>query len=410
MNPSHHPGTSGARFNSYAHDADHRPEPPTVGEDGLVPDFSTWPDGRIDGFFETEPPPVAWFCEERLLSGRGHVLAGLGGSSKTRLLYHLGIGAVLGRLPWDWKISTTGSAALFLTEDVRDQVHRVIFEFGRHLHPDERELLIQRLRIFPLADKQATLLRLHGNTLQLSAVYGWLMSKVDLLPQPVRFIGIDPARRISEGDEASQTHQYAVGHMTDHMGIESGACAMLSAHAPKGILQAEELNSHSSRGAGAITDAVRGEFVVRNMTAGEALHYGITDIAERRRYVQLVGGKGNELPPEAYVPVWLRRGSAGLLEAVILEQIERGTVGASEMKALELLRVSTRSGESTMKFWRADCVAAGLIRPGTPVAQEKSMERIRDSLLEAGEIKKGTCRGCYVPTSPSTLRDDTDTP
>lgn len=355
------------------------------------------PDGRLNGMFDSKPQPVPWFSRERLLAGRGHLLAGIGGSSKTRMLYHLGAGAVLGELPWDWEVSTIGSAALFLTEDVTAQVHRVIFHLGERLNLEQRKLITHRMRVFPLAGHGVRLLAVAGNALHETEAYDWLMSMIDALPKPVAFIGLDPALGLTEGDELSPAHQRRLGELVDRIAIDTGACTMLTAHAIKGIHQAEELGSHTSRGSGAITDAVRGEFALRNMTADEAKRFGIDDRTERQLYVQLAATKGNELPPEAFAPVWLKRGTYGMLEGVSLEQVKRGSVGKRELDALEVLRTSG-PGSTTLKFWRVQCVSAGLIpRNSNEGAQEKCMQRIRDVLKDAGLVIPGAVRGMWSP-------------
>jgi len=381
------------------------PAPPPRGNgamhanvDGDEQDFTDWPDGRIDGFFEAEPPPHAWFCHERLLAGRGHLLTALGGSSKTRMQYHLGIGAVLGHLPWAWRIAVTGSAALFLTEDVRDQVHRTMHSFGQKLSPDNRALLCERLRVFPLAGRRALLLELNGNALAATDVLGWMMRQVEAMPKPVTFIGIDPAIGVSEGDEMSQTHQRRLGELADHIAIRTGACVVLSSHAPKGTLSVDEPMSHSSRGGGAITDALRAEFVLRNMTADEARKFGITDPLERRRHLQLVGTKGNELPPDAFVPVWLRRSAIGMLEQVSLAQSAPNGIGAREQLALDILVGSSGADGSAVptSIWRDRCVAQGLIAADNLDAQNKALQRLRDPLLAAGYVHQSE-RGRWIP-------------
>ncbi len=357
--------------------------------------FADWPDGRIEGFFENDPPQVQWFCHERLLAGRGHALAGIGGSSKTRVLYHLGVASAIGVLPWDWDVSITGSAALFLTEDVAAQVHRTLHLMGQQLPPNERRLLAERLRVFPLAGKRAQLLGLDSDGgLHETQVYDWLMRQLDAMPKPIAFVGIDPALGVTEGDELSQAHQRRLGGLVDHIAIESGACVVLSAHAAKGSMLTDEPGSHSSRGGGAITDAVRGEFVLRNLTPTEALGFGITDPVERKRYVQLAATKGNELPPEAYVPVWLKRvAGGGLMQAALT----RTAVGEKELKALSLLAAGTRNGDVFMSDWRGLCVAAGVIPIGEPKAQERAMERIRNALREAHLVEPGLQKGVWRP-------------
>ena len=101
--------------------------------------------------------------------------------------------------------------------------------------------------------------------------------------------------------------------------------------------------------------------------------------------------------PEAYAPVWMVRGEGGALSEVSLEQVERGSVGKRELEAHAILVIANQTGETAMKFWRAQCVAAGLITRGTEDAQEKAMNRIRSALVAAGLVTKGKVRGLWVP-------------
>ena len=360
--------------------------------------FARWPDGRIFGMFDCKPQPTTWHVRDRLLAGRAHVLAGVGGSSKTRLQYQLAAGAVLGRLPWDWTVTTTGSAALFLLEDSIDDSHRVLHAMGAHFDEAERRKLDNQLRVVQLAGFPARLLQLSGQQLIESDALYWLLDKIERMPKPVAYIGIDPALGVTEGDELSPSHQRRLGELMDHIAITTGACVVLTAHAAKNNHQADELGSHAARGSGALTDVMRAEYALRSMTADEARRFGIVDIVERKRYVQLACTKANNAPPEAFAPVWLRRGEAGLLSGVTLDQVERGSVGQRELQALEILSKDHVTGETSMKHWRAQCVAAGVIAAGAaPSAQEKAMERIRDALRDAGLVVPGVARGLWIP-------------
>lgn len=360
--------------------------------------FAQWPDGRINGMFDCKPQPKRWHRTNRLLAGRAHGLAGVGGSSKTTWQYQTAIGSVLGQCPWGWEVASMGSAGLFLTEDTIDESHRMLHAIGSQLSPEQHRLLIKHLRVYQLAGFPARLLALNGNSLIETDVYDWVMRQVEKMPQPVAYLGFDPALALTEGDEMSPAHQRRLGETLDRIAISTGACVVLTTHARKNLHQADELDSHASRGSGAITDALRGEYVLRTMTAEEARRFGIDDRAERQRYVQLAATKGNSLPPEAYAPVWLRRGEAGLLSGVSLEQVERGTVGDREQQALELLRTANTSGETSLRFWQGQCESAGLIATGTEAAREKAMQRIKGSLVSAGLVANGSRRGLWVPT------------
>lgn len=371
--------------------------PITPPADAQVDRFSKWPDGRIHGMFECKPQPKRWHCTNRLLAGRAHALAGVGGSSKTTMQYQVAVGSILGTLPWGWEVAARGSAGLFLTEDTIDDSHRMLHAIGGHLNEEQRKELTKQLRVYQLAGLPARLLALSGSSLLETGVYDWVMAQVDTMPKPVAYVGFDPALGLTEGDEMSPAHQRRLGELMDRIAIDSGACVVLTTHARKNLHQADELDSHASRGSGAITDALRAEYCLRTMTADEARKFGIDDKAQRQRYVQLAATKGNSLPPEAYAPIWLERGQAGLLSEVTLDQVERGSVGQRELQALEILRAANTTGETSMKFWREQCVAKGVIAQGTTTGQEKALERIRDALADAGLVSKGKVRGLWIP-------------
>lgn len=377
----------------------------TGSDDGFPtgkPQPAIWPasSGSIAAYLETPPPPLHWFVRERLLSNRGHLLTGVGGTSKTTVLYHLGIGAVLGRVPWDWQIERTGSAILILAEDDESNVHRVIANHAAHgnLNDAERRLIAEKLRVFPLAGKSSRLLAAgpNGTLVETEAAKG-LRELVKQIPDLV-FIGLDPALALTDGDEMSPAHQRRLGEWVDSLALLSSACVVLSSHAAKTVTTADEVGSHTSRGSGAITDAVRGELVLRTMTAAEARGFGITDIAERKAHVQLVVTKSNAAPPSAFVPIWLRRGMGGLLAQANLDEAEPGAVGVRERKALEILVDLAATSAPKMKEWRTACINAGVVAGKTEPAKEKAMERIRDALLNAGLIEPGLGKGVYVPT------------
>lgn len=357
-----------------------------------------WPgNGSVVRFLTTPAPPRRDLVRNRLLANRAHVLAGMGGVSKTKFLYHLAIGSVIGRLPWDWEYDRTGSAVLVLTEDTTEDVHQSLWAFinALQLSGDECTLLAEQLHIFALAGRNCRLLASVGGELvetsRVEALIGTLRAIA-----PV-FVGFDPALAATEGNELDQAHQRRLGEMFDRIAIELDACVVVAAHASKGLQNAEEIGSHSARGAGALTDAVRGEFTLRGMTAPEARTFGIDSVEERLSHVQLAFTKSNAMPPSARVPLWLRRGQGGVLEPADLVPRARPVVGPREIRALELLSELARVSAPTLRAWREACIAAKLINGATAPAREKAHDRIRDALLASGLIERGATRGIYVP-------------
>ncbi len=371
------------------------------GEDAVRRAFlaGTWPGEGLDVVtcLGTPAPPTAWFITERMPAGRAGLLAAVGGSSKTRMLFHLAVGACIGRLPWLWEVARTGRAVLLLAEDTAADAHHALNLIGRTLAPDERRQVVDRLTVYPLAGEDARLLRLvAGGVLTPTERAADLMRRL-MMARDLAFIGLDPALALSDGDELNPAHQRRLGEFCDRLAIETGACVLLSAHAAKGSQSLDEPGSHTARGSGALTDCVRFEFVLRTMTAAEGRQFGISDIAERKAHVQLLATKGNALPPSSFAPLWLRRGIGGALEPAELERQEASAIGRRELAALDVLRELCRASTPTMKVWREACVVAGLLTGKTPSAIERCMERTRDSLLAAGLIVAGIGRGVFTP-------------
>lgn len=352
---------------------------------------------------EIEPAPIEWLIEDRIQLGRGAIVTGVGGSSKSRLLYHLAIGAAIGRLPWPWNVHNRGSSMLLLTEDTEGDVHRTLWGTCRamNLTAAERSQVAKHVVCYALAGHDCKLLGVDpiSGALVPNGLFKGLEDEITKRGDVV-FVGLDPALSLTPGDELNQGHQRALGKMADDLAVRTKAAVMLVAHASKGSLSRDEMASHNARGGGAITDAVRGEFSMRTMTLKEAKDAGILDKEERNRHVQLAATKGNHLPPAAFVEIWLRRGEHGTLTAANLQFSDKGSaqvVSSHDIKVLEILTAMCATHTPKLNEWRDACIAAGLIAPGKPDAQTKAMRRAVNRLLEGGHIGKGMGTGVYLP-------------
>lgn len=360
-----------------------------------------WPEDDGSGvaaLLDSEPRPVSWLVKNKVPHGRAIGLTGIGGVSKTRCMFQIGIGAVTSRTLWGWAFERTGAAALFLTEDTADDAHRKLHEIkhAMNLTDAEGRAVRQKLKIFPLASVSPTTLLEAGpgGTLHESERAAGLFRRCKSIPDLV-FIGLDPSLSLTEGAELDQSNQRQLGKLVDRLAIETGATVMLVSHAAKSLQTAEEINSHSSRGAGSLTDALRAEYVLRGMTAAEARQLGVSDIENRKGYVQLVATKGNDLPPSAFVPIWLRRGTAGVLELANIEPADGADVlHKRDTDALGVLRRLNREGTFQFSDWLAALLAEGTIK-GQTEAAKKTLQRIVRVLLAHGLIERGPIRGTY---------------
>ena len=347
---------------------------------------------------DVEPSPQKWFIQDRIVAGRGVVVSGIGGSSKSRFLIHLAIGACIGDIPWNWEVVQTGRALLVLTEDTEEDFHRMLHNICLSLDitQDEKRTLYQKLIIYPLAGQEVSLLgKNKSGKLEPSDLFKDLVRFIQETGDIV-FIGLDPALSITDGDDMDQSHQRRLGKMTDDLAVLTGAVVMLVAHASKNLK--EEITSHNSRGGGALVDAVRGEFVMRNMTRNEARRAKVSE-EDRHKIVQLVGVKGNMLPPSAFIPVWLLRDQYGNLKPAEIEfNMDVDSIGKREQDALKIL-IEMNNGGIMVKLgeWKKALIEAGIIKKTKKQKnQDQEMFIIRKKLFDAGMIKSES-RGIWIP-------------
>lgn len=348
----------------------------------------------------TPAPPIPWLFDHRWQSGRGYLLTGIGGSSKTRMMYMQAIAAITGVCAWGWSVVKTGKAVLILTEDTEEEAHltleSTINVMG--LTDTQREMVAENITIFALAGENVKLLEMRGTVLHESETLHGLEKMIMELGDVV-FIGLDPALGLTEGDENSQNHQRTLGRCADNLAVRTGAAVAVISHATKASNNADELNSHNSRGGGSITDAMRGEYSMRTMTAKEAQKAGVTDITERKRLVQLVATKGNHLPPEAFVPIWFRRVEGGALTvAEISMDKPAGTVSKSHRKVYDVLVSEYAKTNEPVKLsdLKERCIFESAIQCPTPEAITKSLTRAMKALCDAG-MATTPSRGKYLP-------------
>lgn len=342
----------------------------------------------LRSLIDETPVEQKWFIENRIPAGRGCVCSGIGGSSKTTFLKQLAIGAVLGRLSWDWKVETFGRSLLVLTEDTAEEAFRSIHYMCEALGLSrlEKEKVYSGLVVYPLAGADVILLqRSNKSTLENSPLFEALVRKIQAMGDCV-FVGLDPALSLTDGNEQDQADQRRLGKMCDNLAVLTGAAVMLICHAAKTFK--EEISSHNSRGASSLVDAVRSEFVLRTMTTNEARRAKITDAVERFRLVQLVATKGNHLPPEAYLPVWLRRGDWGILSEADVSYNDEGGITELDKQALKVLAEMCQGGLPVrLMDWRNALVEKSIIKAGTAKSQETAAFRIRRSLYDNGLIR-----------------------
>jgi len=140
------------------------------------------------------PEPFTWLINGRIPLGRGILLTGIGGSSKTRMLYHLAIGSIVGEVPWEWEIDSTGKSILIVTEDTINDVHHTLHNTCKALNLSDKQIdkICNHLIIYPLAGQDIKLLAtsVDDKSLVKTTNFQSLLEKITDIADVV-FIGID---------------------------------------------------------------------------------------------------------------------------------------------------------------------------------------------------------------------------
>jgi len=325
------------------------------------------------------------------------------------MLYQMAAAAILGTCPWGWNVDRTGRAVLILTEDDENDPHITLhtIKVVMGLNEEQSRKIAENLHVYPLAGEDVKLMIRDPASAALvpSGKLAGLEEMVKAVGGVV-FVGIDPALGVTEGDEASQTDQRALGRMADNLAVRCDCAVIILTHGTKGSQQSDEISSHSSRGGGAITDAVRVEYGMRTMTAKEAPRFGINDIAERESYVQMKVTKGNRIPPDAKVPVWFRRGRGGFLEVVELTEAAAGGISPQAKRVLDVMvEMDPDNNGVRLQDWRQRCADKHIIVGPTDNARNLAMKRMLKSLGNRVTKKEGE-RGTYLRNFAAFDTDD----
>jgi AAA domain len=346
----------------------------------------------LDGLSEVASRPIEYSVDGLLMSGRAHLLTGMGNASKTTLLNQFAVGIATGTPVLGWPVMVPGHAVLLLAEDTAEDAQRRIYDIlNSLLIPSALEAQCrERLHLFAVAGQDCTLVGGPDQGRRLAELIDHCNSLGN-----VRLIGLDPAIAMSRGRELDELDQRALANAMEKLALETGASVVLVSHAAKSIQYQSEIGSHYSRGSGALTDALRLEMLLRVMTTKEAKSFGVSE-NDRHHYVRFQVTKANRLPPSAMAPRWFMRSGGGVLVPAALEiAADNGNrLKPRDIEALQLfIEVDELTGELahvSLKFplWKERCLAGKLLTGSTPAAQDMSARRLLQSLQQRGLVEQ----------------------
>lgn len=257
--------------------------------------------------FECEPAPIDYVLPGMVAGSVGAIVSP-GGAGKS--MAALQIGATLAGGPDLLNLSDmrSGRVVYLPAEDPICTIEHRLHYLGKHLAPNERELVAQNLLIEPLIGLEPDLMDGRWSDALTRAANG------------ARLLILDTLRRFHSYDENDSGAMAAVVGRLESIAQKTGCSILFLHHTNKGaaFMGAGDMQQ-ASRGSSVLVDNIRWQAYLAGMTPAEAEKWGVDD-AMRSHFVRLGVSKVNYGPP---LPErWLRRNEGGVLSPAVLEKQE----------------------------------------------------------------------------------------
>jgi regulatory protein RepA len=266
----------------------------------------------------SQPRPILDYLLPNLLKGTVGMLVGKGGIGKTTFMLQVGtelaIGApILGGL---FPAAEPIRVLMLLAEEMPEvMANRLHDAFASRLPsdlPDQHRtsqverLLNENLHIYALAGADVSLL-CQGEPTD-------ALAKIKVLAKDMDLVIIDPIRRFHDGNENDSGDMTRLVRTIEHALCSSGQTVLISHHVNKvsGANIAGD-NQNDSRGSSALTDGVRWQANLSQLSREDASKLGVDELA-RLSLTQLLVTKANYGPP--VLRSVLKRTKDGALEMV----------------------------------------------------------------------------------------------
>jgi RecA-family ATPase len=264
-------------------------------------------------------PPVLDFVLPGLLPSTVGTIVGPGGIGKTTFLLQLAM-SVAAALPVAGGVFPAAKApcrAVILAAEesatlLQLRLHAIAGKSTRgasalatkHLGREETIALWEKnLSIIPAAGEDVYLVQNGERTAYLASLCDFCKG--------ARLIIVDPLRRLHDGDENNSGAMTHVVQTLELLAHSTGAAVIAVHHVSKGALAGSEPeNAGVSRGSIALTDAVRWQINLSDMSASDAKRFRVT--GDEGHYLRLDFAKTNYLPRQ--LPIWMKRLENGVLE------------------------------------------------------------------------------------------------
>lgn len=333
------------------------------------------------------PPPRDYVIKDLLVAAKSGVLAGLGGVSKSQLLMQFAVAVALG-LPIFGLKTSEGSVMLLMGEEDADEVYRRVNAIAivMKLSAEQKELLKQRLRVFPLVGADIRLTRSINMSIESSGFSDDIVKASQELEKlsglPVRLIGLDHAGLVHGGEFNSREDVVQTMRQVNYIAKTTGAAVLLLAHSPKATAAADSSSAQNVAGSAAWVDLSRAAFVLRGMNEIEGKQLGIT-AEDRKQYVSMTTVKGNYI--SSGDTLWLYKNKVDGYEVSYLTQAKLYASDKPKIGGNKKLRASIieLTGQKLLTKTSIERYSG---KSGDLRASKGAIKAEVDSMLQEGEL------------------------
>ena len=324
-----------------------RNHPPAVDAPKILEPLFDVDEARVDRFLNYDPPPRRWLLEDCLPLGKVGLLVAPGGTGKSQLALQLAVAVATGGTLADWwQVGEKGRVLALFAEEDEEELHRRVWTILRGLPstPEtyQREADLRRnlfIRSMIASDNLMTKADSVGSVTRTDFAER-LCVTVKELPD-LKLIIVDPASRSRGGNENFAEDATRFVEALELIAKTTGATVLVLHHANKASSKDSEQSQGAARGSSALTDGVRWQMNLANITDKQADDLGLAEDA-KHEYIAAKVTKSNYAA--AGGTVFLHRGVNGVLDYHEPQQAHRATQAERFELLVRLIREDELKG------------------------------------------------------------------
>lgn len=284
---------------------------------------------KITKYLNTPAPARQWILNDFLPQGIVGMIVAPGGTGKSMFVMQMAFAIATGGKFANYWDTNKGGVLLLLAEEDDDEIHRRVEHLMALYPPNDpaaSKAIDKNVHIKSMSAisnmMTHTTMKSGGGVVATDYAQRLILTARNI--PNLKLIVIDPASRFRGGNENSADDTTRFIEQLELVKKETGTTILLVHHAHKGASKTEASDQGDSRGSSALSDGVRWQANLRQVTEKQIMKIAGHNMSQTARYLVSSVTKNNYGPPQEEVV--LIRGDHGILNAVLstaTSQIDR---------------------------------------------------------------------------------------